>query len=314
MGCGHTKDMTATVPEARRPCPIEQQCGGVAAEYAECTVCFEPLCDMPCAMLHKNGARVCRHLIHQRCAESMQCAGNYTCPECRGPFDTASPLPRLGACNPREWFAAVDVDGDQRLDKNEVLTVLKAQYRLDWRQLEEHLDGELWQLWDQDGSGDLKFEELFADTGLIAYITGDHVAKRFAADTSATSRAAAECPALENTAAWFRYWDTDSNGTLDIQEVQRALMKTFNLGKEMHRVHTMRETLDAVWPIFDLDGNGEIDFQEFTAPNGLGETLALSVAMLDRKLPNVATATTAAIRLRRMASQPYLGPGWDVCV
>jgi len=102
-----------------------------------------------------------------------------------------------------------------------------------------------------------------------------------------------------------------------MQEVQRALMKTFRLGGEVHRVHTMRETLDAVWPLFDHDGSGEIDFQEFTTPNGLGETLALSVAMMEPASnvkpgprPGCAPAISA---VRRLASQTYVGRSvWTV--
>jgi len=292
----------------RRPSPIEEQCGGVAAEYAECTVCFEPLCDDRCCTLHRGGNRVCRHLIHQKCAEAMQCAGRFNCPECRGQFDTLQPLPVLDKSNAREWFNAVDVDGDKRLDRNEVVTVLKAQYRLDWRKLEEHLDT-LWQRWDQDGSGDLAYEELFAPDGLIAYITGDVVAAQFAPQPTMPS---GEVPELSDAPAWFKYWDTDGNGQLDQQEVQRALMKTFRLGSEMHRVHTMRETLDTVWPLFDHDGNGEIDFGEFTSHNGLGETLALSVKMMDTPAKPPAQqpwryACAPVPAVRRLASQTYVG-------
>jgi Ca2+-binding EF-hand superfamily protein len=195
----------------------------------------------------------------------------------------------------------VDVDGDQRLDRNEVLTVLKAQYRLDWRKLEEHLDS-LWERWDQDGSGDLAYEELFAPEGLIAYITGEEVANQFAPEETPSR---GEPPALSDAAGWFRYWDEDGNGTLDMQEVQRALMKTFKLGKEMHRVHTMRETLDAVWPVFDLDGSGEIDFDEFTSRSGLGESLAISVRQMEKD--NLKLARGPCPPLRRLASETYVG-------
>lgn len=260
------------------PSRLEGIAGGIASEYAECSICFEPLCDQPCAMLHCRGKRVCRHLIHQSCGQAMQRSGQHNCPECRGRFDELRSLPRLTDTNTREWFAAVDVDGDGRLDRNEVVSVLKAQYRLDWRKLEQHIDS-LWTRWDTNASGDLAYEELFAKDGLISYIRGGTVARQF--QVKVVPRGAP--PPLSNTQAWFRYWDEDGNGTLDIQEVQRALMKTFRLGDDggMHRVNTMRETLDAVWPLFDHDGNGEIDFEEFTASNGLGETLAVSVQAME---------------------------------
>jgi len=229
-------------------------------------------------MLHFKGKRVCRHLMHQKCACAMQRTGMRTCPECRGQYDQLVPLPRLTTSNTREWFAAVDADGNGRLDRHEVLTVLKAQYRLDWRKLDLHMD-QLWSRWDRAGMG-LSYEDMFAADGLVAYIAGGTVAHQF--QIKRVPRGAP--PPLSNTQAWFRYWDEDNNGSLDMGEVQRALMKTFKLGEDgsMHRVHTMRETLDAVWPIFDHDGNGSIEFQEFVAPNGLGNTLAMSVQHMEQ--------------------------------
>lgn len=214
--------------------------------------------------------------MHQQCAEAMQCAGRFSCPECRAPFDSVQPLPHLTPANIGEWFRAVDVDGDGRLSKTEVLTVLKAQYKLDWRALEQHIDL-LWAKWDQDGSGDLALEELTAPGGLVHYVTGIHIDGSFAAPPPMQRPPP---PSLQNVAQWFRYWDEDGNGSLDMQEVQRALLKTFELGDDLRAVQTMRETLDAVWPLFDHDGNGDISFGEFTATHGLGETLAASAENL----------------------------------
>lgn len=280
MGCTVVKD--SLPPSTKRRTPLEGviQDGNpcVAEEFAECVVCFEPLCSHRCAVLMRGGARTCRHLMHQRCAEAMQCAGRYNCPECRAQFDSVQPLPSLHTGNIREWFAAVDVDGDGRLSKTEVLTVLKAQYRLDWRALEAHID-ELWATWDKDASGFLAFDELTAPGGLVHYVTGGHVTSTFAPPPQRAS------PGLHDTAEWFKYWDEDGNGSLDQQEVQRALTKTFDLGNDLQAVQTMRETLEAVWPLYDFDGNGDIDFQEFTMPGGLGETLAISVESLKLQQP-----------------------------
>ena len=36
----------------------------------------------------------------------------------------------------------------------------------------------------------------------------------------------------------------------------------------------MRSTIDAIWPIFDTDGNGSIDRDEFLQPgDGLADTI-----------------------------------------
>lgn len=296
MGCTGTKDIVLQAERPQKAMHIEKEFAGVADEYAECTVCFEPLCSLRCATLRHNGRRVCRHLIHQQCAEAMQCAGRYNCPECRARFDSVTPLPDLTNDNTREWFEAVDQDGDGRLSRVEVLQVLKAQYRLDWRKLEQHIDG-LWLHWDKDGSGDIAYHELVAPGGLVEYVTGSHVTETF----RTSDEEDLSSPPLSDMNAWFSYWDTDKNGTLDQQEVQRALMKTFQLRGDLPQVQTMRETLEAVWALFDVDGSNEIDIQEFLMPNGLGETLTLSLKTLQTHHSHLNT------RVRRVSSQTNIG-------
>lgn len=200
----------------------------------------------------------------------MQGAGRSSCPECRQEYDSIKLLPDLKANNIQEWFQAVDLDGDGRLSKIEVLQVLKAQLRLDWKALERHID-DLWATWDQDGSGDLAFEELIAPNGLVHYVTGVQVAQSYVA------RKQQEAPALSDVQNWFNFWDEDYNGSLDKQEVQRALIKTFHLETDVDRIGAMRETLSASWRVYDIHGTGDIDIHEFTMPGGLGETLALSM-------------------------------------
>lgn len=293
MGCTGTKEnMQRMRPKPVCPSDIEKDLGGVAADYAECTVCFEPLCSRRCATLCRGGRRVCRHLIHKHCAEAMQCAGRYCCPECRAPFDSVQPLPELTSHTTVQWFEAVDQDGDGRLNRVEVMQVLKAQFRLDWRQLEERID-ELWCRWDKDGSGDIAYHELVAPGGLFEYVTGSHASGAFRPSSSVPQNA----PPLDDMKAWFDFWDTDGNGSLDQQEVQRALMKTFRIGGDVCRVQTMHETLEAVWALFDIDGNNSIDIHEFTMANGLGETLLLSL----RGLQPMQT------QFRRISSQTSLG-------
>lgn len=62
---------------------------------------------------------------------------------------------------------------------------------------------------------------------------------------------------------WYRYWDEDNDGTLQQEEVVRALLKTLKLTTNQDRVRQMRETIAAIWPIFDTDGSGSVDQEEF---------------------------------------------------
>lgn len=283
MGCTSSvrtrDDTTLATPTPLAKVIKSESSPSVAEEYAECVVCFESLCSQQCGVLLCQNKRTCRHLLHRSCAEAMQCAGRYNCPECRAQFDSVYPLPKLSPTNIGEWFAAVDVDGDGRLSKAEVLTVLKAQYRLDWRALEQHID-DLWQTWDQDNSGYLAFHELTAPRGLVEYVTGAHVANKFAPPPPTEQPGP---PALDDSAAWFRFWDEDHNGSLDRQEVHRALVKTFGLSGDLVGAQTMGETLAVAWSLFDANGNGAIDFDEFTMPGGLGETLTVSLESMKQQ-------------------------------
>jgi len=245
---------------------------GVADEYAECSVCFEPLCSEACSMLLCRGQRSCRHLIHTRCAEQLQDFHLQSfCPECRTPFDALTPLPRLENDDAQTWFDAVDANADGRLSQVEVLDMLKVQYKLDWRRLAAAIE-ENWHLWDKSASGDLSYDELVAEGGLLEYVTGAEVEEVFYTPQSMP-------PPIYETHQWFRHWDTDRNGSLDRQEVLRAMLKTFGIGAgQWNRAAAMRETLDIAWRCFDVDGSESISLDEFTMPNGLGETLRLSFA------------------------------------
>jgi len=275
-------------PCSHQPCgpsllerQLASQAQGVAEEFAECCVCFEPLCAEQCCMLFHNGRRACRHLLHRRCGEAM---GGRTgvflsqqCPECRQSFDELRVLPILDQGHLRQWFDAVDVEGNGQLSQWEVIQVLKAQYWLDWRKLEQKVE-ELWVQWDLDGNGSLSFDEIVAKGGLYEYVAREaQQAEVYCFDD--TRSAEERVPSLKDTAEWFSFWDEDGNGTLDILEVHRALVKTFRLGDDTCQINSMKENLYAVWGMFDVDGSGVISYEEFTMPQGLGEALLASLTM-----------------------------------
>ena len=64
----------------------------------------------------------------------------------------------------------------------------------------------------------------------------------------------------------YDYWDEDRSGSLEQEEVVRALLNTLQLTTDQERVAEMRSTVAAIWPIFDADGSGSIDRAEFLAP------------------------------------------------
>ena len=52
--------------------------------------------------------------------------------------------------------------------------------------------------------------------------------------------------------------------------------KTFQLSHDLVRVRTIRETVAAVWTMFDTDGGGGIDREEFVKRDGFADTIIAS--------------------------------------
>ena len=78
--------------------------------------------------------------------------------------------------------------------------------------------------------------------------------------------------------AWFTHWDTSGEGLLDKQELKEALVGTFGCEGDLRRCCDIYDAVDALWPIFDLEPDGEISRTEFNEPNtGLADTLLASL-------------------------------------
>lgn len=74
----------------------------------------------------------------------------------------------------------------------------------------------------------------------------------------------------------IRRWDEDGSGELEFEEVVRAFAKSFRIN--VAGISQLRETLRAVWCVFDTDDSGAIDWREFMAPNeGLADTVIASM-------------------------------------
>jgi len=100
---------------------------------------------------------------------------------------------------------------------------------------------------------------------------------------------------------WYNYWDEDNSGSLEKEEVVRALAKTLGLphaarALDSHepsrnllgipvglstspaRVQQMRSTVDAIWAVFDADGSQSIERDEFLRPGeGLADTIVATM-------------------------------------
>lgn len=59
---------------------------------------------------------------------------------------------------------------------------------------------------------------------------------------------------------WFNYFDRNRSGCLDKEELKGAFIETF---KSSVNPYDLRDIIDALWPIFDRDGSGNIEIKEF---------------------------------------------------
>ena len=233
----------------------------VAEEFCECAICFDELYKGESGVfVGADGRRVCQHVFHRECASAL---ASKNCPLCRRGFSRVRALPRLLAATDaaalRQWFAAVDTNGDGRLSKAEVLDALFSEVEADSRRLRRDVDA-LWSRWDADGNGFLDEREV---ARLFEFVSREYCPRARAPPPSLDASAASR-------AAFFDHWDEDRNGTLDKEEVTRALLKTFGLAaRGAAAVAEMRETIDNVWCIFDPNGDGVIERAEWSMRDGL---------------------------------------------
>jgi Ca2+-binding EF-hand superfamily protein len=233
-----------------------------AIQLAECAVCFDPLCAKPCGGLYTRCNRACSHYFHMECASALE--GN-NCPVCRKEFEEARPMPHP-INNPSEWFNAVDADSNGYLSFEEVLKGLETALPIDWNKISSEADNH-WGEWDPDESGEISLDEfLNRSQGLITFLITHYPKKERSPPPNIK----------QNASAWFQYWDEDGNESLDRGEIVRALMKTFRL--DGRRTDDVAQVVHALWPLFDLDLNGNISFPEFISADGLADSI---VAQLD---------------------------------
>jgi len=238
-----------------------------AVHHSECPICFEPMhSDTGGVLTGRDKKRVCPHFFHHRCASDLLQRGNGCCPLCRASFGAVLVVPKLET-NPTDWFKVVDLNGDGGLSKNELKYVLLAQLAIDEVILDEELSANF-KKWDKNKDGFIRKDELIdPNSGVIAYFR-----------TKAKRQPSAVPDIKSNKEAWYNHYDENGNGTLQQDEVVRGLIQTFKAGNDSQRMDQIRGTVDAVWPIFDTDGSGSIDKNEFLKPaDGLADTIVATM-------------------------------------
>ncbi|KAH8072965.1 hypothetical protein JL720_11055 [Aureococcus anophagefferens] len=158
--------------------------GSAAEEHSECPVCFDELHSRPCGvLLGDGGRRLCTHIVHLDCLKDLPSGrgtGKPLCPLCRRESGAIVPLPSLFA-EPRRWFDLLDVEGDGRVEPDDVLATLKSQLPLDESALDDKWD-EIWDHFDMDGTGTLSYDEFVdEERGLRAFLAKFDIGDRMAA-------------------------------------------------------------------------------------------------------------------------------------
>jgi Ca2+-binding EF-hand superfamily protein len=254
----------------------------VASQYNECSVCFFELFRLPVGILRYHSRRSCGHYFHTECAQFLMkknketLDGSYAdpvCPLCAAKFTEVKTLPDV-IKDPRAWFQMCDADLGGTLDKQEVMSGLGAVLPVERDKLERAID-QNWSTWDETGDGSIALDEFSAPKkGLREFI----VKNFFALKKDSIVLKPADIPDLANAPLqWFEYWDRDGSGTLERDELIRAMVKTFCVttwGQPIFaQGRNMKEIAIFVWRDLGYKDFDLVRFEEFSKPYGLGDQI-----------------------------------------
>lgn len=248
------------------------QSASISAKAFECPVCYFELYKFPAGVIRLHSRRCCGHYFHKDCAHyllrAMKGSGrSAVCPLCGVSFSEVKLMPDL-AKDPRDWFAVCDVDFGGELDAYEVVEALGCVLPVNRHKLEKNVKAH-WHEWDPDGDGTITLQEFIQPVrGLKDWILANLnllAAKKFEGG---------QVPSIDrNPREWFHYWDRDGSGTLEKDEVVRALIRTFCRDENGHphlpSAHDMREVAATLWEAMGYSPFDCVNFEEFVRPFGL---------------------------------------------
>jgi Ca2+-binding EF-hand superfamily protein len=245
----------------------------VSTKQFECPVCYFELHKFPAGVIRLHSRRCCGHYFHKDCAQyllrAMKGSGrSAVCPLCGVSFSEVKNMPDL-AKDPRDWFAVCDLDFGGELDAFEVIEALGTVLPVNRHKLEKNVKAH-WHEWDPDGDGTITLQEFITPVrGLKDWIIAHLGMLR--QDEAPKS---ASVPSIDrNPREWFHYWDRDGSGTLEKDEVVRALIRTFcrdeNGNPHLAAAHDMLEIAASLWSSLGHGPFDTVTFDEFVRPYGL---------------------------------------------
>lgn len=265
-----------------------------SAKNFECAICYFPLCAGPVACMRNYSKRVCEHYVHHLCghhhlkiaklkqdpAVQKGCA---ECPLCGSSYNDLKVLPDP-MVDPRGWFQCCDVDCSDSLDPTEIIEGLGARYPIPRKKLEQVLKDH-WYEWDPNGDGVLSLREIVQKEPrglkdfLCEYMT---TLRQKQKEKGLTGMGGAQLdwniPDIDtHPKQWFDYWDVDGSGTLEPNEMVRALIRSFCITSDgepnYQRAFVMRGLAMALWEECGYHPWDSIDFETFMQPGGVGDTM-----------------------------------------
>lgn len=223
--------------------------------------------------------------------------------------------------NPRKWFQTFDGNNDGLLEKGDCIEGIRMTFEtLDFETIRYLLDT-LWPIFDSDGSGSLTMDEFLKPGGLCEMILAQ-VPTPPAANSSIRPPVISIPPLpplpplpppqsnpseelvlqiTRNPRRWFQLFDRNRDGLLRKSDCIEGLTKTF----PSLNASSARDLIDALWSLFDSDGSGTLDMEEFIKPSGLCDTiLAQMTTAIPTDIPPAAPASNLDQHDSRMHSVP----------
>lgn len=263
----------------------------IASQNFECGVCYFELYRSKVCVMRYFSRRCCEHYIHYDCARHLLDSAmiehgkmDSSCPSCGSRFNEAKELPDM-ARDPRSFFQLADVDCGGELSQTEVLGVTGVVLPIPRLKLEQAINDH-WFEWDPDNSGSITMKEfLVKDIGLRDFLIRA-LRELKERDQLLKPGDMSEVPSLEtHPKEWFDYWDLDSSGTLELEEMVRAFIRSFcvsNTGEPIfRRAFEMRTLATAVWEELGFHAMDSIDFDTFMTPYGFGDTFVHNAVFTD---------------------------------
>lgn len=254
----------------------EFQASTKATEEFECPVCFFELYRFNVGVGIKHSKRVCGHYFHSECAKSIlknsrRSRSGAVCPICGVSYTDVKSMPDMGA-EPRDWFALVDIDFSGELSAFEVIEALGATLPASRKKLQTQVNAH-WHEWDPDGDGTITMQEFIKpESGMRDWLVGHKYL--LVGEGQEHGPRILNVPALDKSPLmWFNYWDQDKSGTLEKDEVVRALIRTFCMDEQgkpsLRDAFDMRESAVELWTGLGYRPFDSVTFDEFVKPYGL---------------------------------------------